>query len=84
MWMVVLGVLFCALKLAGIVPVAHWPWFVVLLPFGLAAAWWAWADASGLTQRRARDALDKKKEARRQRALESLGQANRPDRRGRH
>jgi small Trp-rich protein len=37
-------------------------------------AWWAWSDATGLTQRKAMDSLDAKKAARRQQQMEALGQ----------
>ncbi|MDT8999060.1 TIGR04438 family Trp-rich protein [Paucibacter sp. APW11] len=77
MWMVGLGVVLLLLKLLGVVPVAHWSWIVILLPFGLAALWWAWADSSGYTQRKAMEAMDAKKAARRQRAVENLGQSDR-------
>ncbi len=36
----ILGILLLALKLAEFGPVATWSWWVVLLPFGLATAWW--------------------------------------------
>ena len=35
----ILGVLLLVLKLAEFGPVAAWAWWVVLAPFGLAAAW---------------------------------------------
>ena len=53
-----LGVLLLVLKLAELGPVAAWAWWVVLAPFGLAAAWWGFADAIGLTQRRAMDKME--------------------------
>ena len=51
-------------------------WLIVLAPFGLAWAWWTFSDASGLTKKREMDALDAKKEARRQKALEALGRSD--------
>ncbi len=68
-----LGLALLALKLAEIGPVAAWPWWLVLAPFGLAVAWWAYADATGLTQRRAIDKMEKRKAERRQRDMEALG-----------
>jgi small Trp-rich protein len=73
---VLVGVVFLALRLGGWVKFSDsaWvAWLIVLAPFALAWAWWTFSDASGLTQRRAMDALDAKKEARRQKALEALG-----------
>ena len=75
---ILLGVLLVVLRLGGWVQFHKddfWAWCIVLSPFALAAAWWAWADSSGLTQRKAMDALDAKKEARRQQLMEGLGQA---------
>lgn len=75
---VLIGVLFLVLKLGGFVQFhkdEFWAWIIVLSPFAVAVAWWAWADSSGLTQKKAMDALDAKKEARRQQLMEGLGQA---------
>ena len=68
-----LGILLLAMKLAEFGPVAAWSWWLVLLPFGLAVAWWALADASGLTQRRAMDKMERIKVERRSRHIEALG-----------
>jgi small Trp-rich protein len=73
MWFIVLGVLLIALKLGDISVVAAWSWWIVLAPFALAAAWWAYADASGLTKRREMDKLEGRKLERRRRSLEALG-----------
>lgn len=75
---VLLGVLFIVLRAGGWVQFHKddvWAWAIVLSPFLLAALWWWWSDSSGLTQRQAMDALDAKKEARRQQLMEGLGQA---------
>jgi small Trp-rich protein len=73
MWFIVLGVLLIVMKLADFGAVAAWSWWVVLAPFGLAALWWAYSDASGLTKRREMDKLDDKKRERRRKALDALG-----------
>jgi small Trp-rich protein len=73
MFFIVIGVLLIALKLGEIGPVAAWAWWVVLLPFGAAAAWWAFADSSGLTKKREMDKLEDKKVERRRKAMEALG-----------
>jgi small Trp-rich protein len=73
MWFIVLGVLLIAMKLADLGPVEAWSWWVVLAPFGLAAAWWAYADASGFTKRREMDKLEERKLERKRKAMEALG-----------
>ncbi len=73
MLFIVIGLLLIGLKFADIAPVAAWSWWWVLLPFALAAAWWAYADGSGLTKRREMDKLEDKKKERRQKAMDALG-----------
>ena len=70
---IVIGVLLIVLKLADVAPVATMAWWWVLSPFALAAAWWAYADGSGLTKRREMDKLEDKKKERRQKAMDALG-----------
>ena len=77
------GIVLLGLKVAEYGPVAMWPWWGVLLPFGLAIAWWAFADSTGLTRRRAMDKMDAKKVDRRERNLEALGLGTRRDRKAR-
>jgi small Trp-rich protein len=72
-----------AMKLATLDPVGAWSWWVVLLPFGLATAWWAFSDSIGLTQRRAMDKMEEAKTERRNRNLEALGLGTRRDRKAR-
>lgn len=78
-----LGLALLALKFAEIGPVATWSWWVVLAPFGLAVAWWAYADGTGLTQRRAIAKMEKRKADRRQRDMEALGLGIQRDNRAR-
>lgn len=73
MLFIVIGVLLIGLKLADIGPVTAWSWWIVLAPFALAAVWWAYADASGLTKRREMDKLEDRKVARRRKAMDALG-----------
>jgi len=79
----ILGLLLLAMKATEFGPVAGWSWFVVLAPFGLAVLWWAFADSTGLTQRRAIDKMERRKEERRKRDMEALGMTHRPAPRGR-
>jgi small Trp-rich protein len=72
MGFLIVGLVLLTLKLMGIAPVADWGWLWVLLPFGLAAAWWTFADASGMTRRRAMQQMEDRKQARRQKAIDAL------------
>ncbi|SFM46823.1 TIGR04438 family Trp-rich protein [Variovorax sp. OV329] len=76
MWFLGLGILAIALKLLEIGPVANWSWLVVLAPFGLAMAWWAWADWSGYTKRKAVQREDERKQDRIERQRSQLGMLN--------
>jgi small Trp-rich protein len=73
MWFLVGGIVLLVLWWAEIGPVAHLHWGWVLLPFVLAAVWWAVADAVGFTQRRAIDKMEARKIARRERDMKALG-----------
>jgi small Trp-rich protein len=73
MLFIVVGLLLIGLKFADIAPVATLSWWWVLSPFALAAAWWAYADGSGLTKRREMDKLEEKKKERRRKAMDALG-----------
>ncbi|MBB3176070.1 TIGR04438 family Trp-rich protein [Variovorax sp. Sphag1AA] len=66
MWFLGLGLLAVALKVLEVGVVATWSWWVVLTPFALAIAWWAWADASGYTKRK----VVEKENARRQERID--------------
>jgi len=74
MWFVAIGVVLLLLRFAGVEPVAAWSWWQIAIPFVLAVLWWAWADGSGYTQRLAMDRMDEKKAARREKAMDALGQ----------
>jgi small Trp-rich protein len=73
MWFLMLGVLGAVLKLLEIGPVAQWSWWVVLIPFVLALAWWAWADWSGYTKRKVIERENARKQARIDRQRSNLG-----------
>jgi small Trp-rich protein len=64
MYLVGIGVVLLLLKYLEIGPPANWSWLVILAPFGLAIAWWAWADATGYTKRKAMEREDARKAAR--------------------
>ena len=69
----VVGVLLLLMKLTEFGPVAEWGWLWILLPFGLAVLWWAFADSTGLTQRRAIAKMEARKVQRRERDMQALG-----------
>jgi small Trp-rich protein len=64
MYFLGIGLILLALKFLEIGPVALWPWWWVFAPFGLAVAWWAWADTTGYTKRKAMDRENARKQAR--------------------
>ncbi len=68
-----LGILLLALKYLEIGPVATWSWWIVLAPFGLAVAWWSWADWSGYTKKKAVERENAKKQARIDKSREAMG-----------
>ena len=78
MWFLLLGLLGVGLKYFEVGMVATWNWWIVLTPFALALAWWAWADASGYTKRKVIERENKRKQARidRQRANMGLPTSN--------
>ena len=72
MYFLGLGVVLLLLKYLGIGPLADWSWWWVLSPFALAVVWWAWADASGYTKRKAMEIEEKRLQDRRDRTKSAL------------
>jgi small Trp-rich protein len=68
-----LGIILLAMKYLEMGPVAAWDWWVVLSPFAAAVVWWAWADWSGYTKKKAVQRENEKKQARIDKSKESLG-----------
>lgn len=64
MYFLFIGLVALALKYLEIDPVAALSWWIVLLPFALAAVWWGWADVSGYTKRREVDKMEQRKQHR--------------------
>lgn len=58
MYFLLIGLVALAMKYLEVDPVAALSWWIVLTPFALAVAWWAWADASGYTKRREIEKMD--------------------------
>ena len=64
MYLLGTGILLLLMKYLEVGPGAEWDWWVVLTPFGLAVAWWTWADNSGYTKRKAMEREDARRQAR--------------------
>ena len=73
MWFLLLGLIAVGLKYFEVGFVAQWSWWVVLIPFALAAAWWAWADASGYTKRKVVERENARRQARIDRQRSQMG-----------
>ena len=71
MYFLLIGIVMLALKYLEIGPIAGLSWWIILSPFGMAVAWWSWADSSGYTKRveiakmakRKDDRIDKQRDA---------------------
>ncbi len=72
MYFLGLGLLLLALKILELGPVAQWSWWIIGAPFALAVLWWAWADGSGYTKRKAMQLEDQRRDQRRARSKEAL------------
>ena len=73
MYFLGLGVVLLAMKYLEIGPVAVWDWWIVLAPFGLAVVWWAWADSSGYTKRKAMERENTRRQDRIDRSKDAIG-----------
>lgn len=73
MWFLGLGLLALALKYFEIGMVATWSWWIVLSPFAMAVAWWAWADSSGYTKRKIVERENRRKQERIDRQRNNMG-----------
>ena len=73
MYLLGIGMVLLALKYLEIGAVAQWDWWLVLSPFALALAWWAWADWSGYTKKKAVERMDRRKQDRIDKSREALG-----------
>ncbi|MCC6578963.1 MAG: TIGR04438 family Trp-rich protein [Phycisphaeraceae bacterium] len=74
MYLLGLGIVLLLLKWQEMGFVATWSWWWVLSPFAAAVVWWAWADWSGYTKRKAMEQEDQRKLERINRQRKSLGQ----------
>lgn len=72
MYLLGLGIVLLILKLMELTFVAQWPWWQVMIPFGLTIVWWMWADHSGYYSRREMEKLESRRQARIKRAKDDL------------
>ena len=80
MLFLLVGVVGAVLKYLEVGFVAQLSWWIVLIPFALAVAWWAYADASGYTKRRAMERMEERKQDRINKQKEAMGMAPRKPR----
>jgi small Trp-rich protein len=81
MYLLGLGVIFLLLKNLEIGFVAHWSWWLIFSPFAMAVVWWAWADASGYTKRKAMEREEERRLARIDKNRAAIGlEKKRPNR----
>ena len=73
MGFLLIGIVTVLMKYLEFGPVAAWPWYVVLAPFGLAVLWWWWADASGYTKRVEIEKMEKRKQDRIEKQRVAMG-----------
>ncbi|MBK7547450.1 MAG: TIGR04438 family Trp-rich protein [Rhodoferax sp.] len=81
MYLLGLGIVLLLMKYLEMGPVATWSWWIVLTPFALAVVWWAWADSSGYTKRKAMEREDARRKARVDKNKEAIGTLRRGGRR---
>jgi small Trp-rich protein len=73
MYFLGIGIVLLLMKYLEMGPVAAWSWLLVLTPFGLAVAWWAWADATGYTKRKAMEREERRRLARIEKSRVAMG-----------
>ncbi len=77
MYTLLLGLLLILLKYLEVGPVAGWSWWWVLSPLAVTAAWWAWADASGYSKRKAMEKMERRRQERIDKHKRAMGVAPR-------
>jgi len=66
------AILFLLLKYLEISVFATMTWWWVLVPLGLAMAWWTWSDMSGRSRRLAMEKMEDKRQERIKRHKQAL------------
>lgn len=77
MYFLGIGLVLLVLKYLAIDPVSAWSWWIVLSPFALAVLWWAWADGSGYTKKKAVERENARKQARIDKSRAATGRPTR-------
>ncbi len=80
MYLLAIAVILTALKYLEIGPVANMDWWWILGFYGATIVWWAWADGTGYTKRKAMERMAERKQARIDKNKEALGMAPRKPR----
>lgn len=80
MYLLLIGLALVAMKFLQFGPVATWSWFLVLAPFALAMAWWAWSDASGYSARKVMEEAERRKKQRIDESRANIGTASKKNR----
>lgn len=80
MYILAIAVILTALKYLEIAPVANMSWWVILGFYGATIVWWAWADSTGYTKRKAMERMAERKQARIDKHKEALGMSTRKPR----
>lgn len=73
MYLLALALLLTLLKYLEIAPVAAWSWVWVLVPYVLTALWWAFADSTGYSKRKAAEKMEQRKQDRIEKQRKELG-----------
>ena len=73
MLFLLMGIAAMLLKYLEVGPFATLSWWITLIPFGLAVAWWSFADATGYTKRREIDKMGKRKQERIDKQRDAMG-----------
>lgn len=73
MYLLLIGLVGLVLKYLEIGPVATLSWWVLLIPFALAVAWWAWADSTGYTKKKEMNKMDLRKQERIEKQRAAMG-----------
>ena len=79
MYFLGIGLLLLLMKYLEIGPVGQWEWgedwMLFAAPFALATAWWAWADWSGYSKKKAMEKMELRKQERLAKNREAMGMA---------
>lgn len=77
MYFLGIGIVLLLLKFFEIGPVGRWDWmdqwYLFAGPFMLAVAWWAYADWSGYTKKKAMDKMELRKQDRLAKNRDAMG-----------